>query len=222
MALSTERKAKKGFNFLNSITIEQRNTFLQETLAYETGRLHNMIAASKKDPENYRAQTNATYAQNILDNKMGIKTLSWLNDANEYFNAKINQCVIKLDGFGMLEENIMLDRHIIEDNHNRGLDFTISGWNMTTQETTGRVKARLIPVDGYEKCFHYRFLCTLKGAPKKVNKVVIEETTVEVDTKQTKKEQIMILFNAGKSTKDISMLTGSNISYVRNIIRTNK
>ena len=170
MALSTERKAKKGFNFLNSITIDQRNTFLQETLSYKTGRLHKMIAVLEKNPNNYTAKANAKHAQNILDNRLAIKTLTWLNDANEYFNSKINQCAIKLDGFGMLEENIMLDRHIVEDNHNRGLDFTISGWNTTTQESTGRVKARLIWVDGYEKCSHYRFICTLKDAPKKVKK----------------------------------------------------
>ena len=212
--------AKKGFNFLNSITIEQRNTFLQETLSYETGRLHNMIAAFKKDPENYTAKRNAIHAQSVLDNELGIKTLSWLTDANEYFNSKLNQCVDKLDGFGMLEENIMLNRHIIENNHNRGLDFTISGWNTDTQETTGRVKARLIWVDGYQKCSHYRFICTLKDAPKKVKEVVIEEVK-EVETTQSKKEQIMILFKAGKSTKDISMLTGSNVSYIRTTIRAN-
>lgn len=220
--MTTERKLQKGFQFLNRITREQRNAFLEETLRYEKARLDKMIESYEKYPEDYRAECNAKHAQNIIDNNLGIKTLKWLTDANEYFNAKINQCAAKLDGFGMLEENIMLDDHIVEDNHSRGLDFTISGWNTDTKETTGRAKARLIWVDGYEKCSHYRFICTLKDAPKKVKQVVEVETKVEVPTKGTKTEQVMVLFNKGWSTKQITELVGGNIGYIRKIIRDNK
>ena len=221
--MTTERKLHKGFQFLNRVTTEQRNAFLQETLRYETAQLDKLIQQGIDNPDSYRATSYAKTAQHIKDNQLGIKSLKWLQDANEYFNAKINQCVAKLDGFGMLEQNIMLDDHIVENNHSRGLDFTISGWNTDTKEYAGRVSARLIWVNGWEKCSHYRFICTLKDAPKKVKQVEqVSEQAVEVDTKQTKSEQVMTLFNAGKTTKEIQTLLGGHIGYIRTIIRNNK
>ena len=216
--MEMSKQQKKGFSFLNQKTIDQRNEFYKRTIAFETEQLENSLKNAQEGNVSYgwskeEAIKSATKALDMV----GIKTFTWLKDAESYYNSKLLQVVSKLEGFGMLESHMMLDTVDVEDMDVLGMNFYIKAWNTQTSEYAGRAYARVIPVDGYEKCFHYRFIVTLKDAPKQV-----EATVVEVEPTQTKKEQIMTLFNAGKSTKEIQLSIGGNISYIRTIIRNNK
>ena len=215
--MEMSKQQKKGFSFLNQKTIDQRNEFYKRTIAFETKQLKNSLKNAQEGNVSYgwskeEAIKSATRALDLV----GIKSLTWLKDAESYYNSKLLQVVSKLEQFGMLEEGIMLDAYDVENTEMLGMNFYIKAWDSKIGDYAGRAFMRFVPVDGMEKVFHYRLICTFKGEKK------VEATIVEVEPTQTKKEQIMTLFNAGKSTKDIQLSIGGNISYIRTIIRNNK
>jgi len=216
--MEMSKQIKKGFTFLNQKTIDQRNEFYKRTVAFETKRLKKSLKNAQEGNISYGwSQEEAIKSATRSLDMVGIKTLTWLNDAKSYYDSKLLQVVGKLEQFGMLESHMMLDAYDVKNTDMLGMDFYIKAWDCKIGDYAGRAYMRFIPVDGTEKVFHYRLICTFKGATKKV-----EATVVEVEPTQTKKEQIMILFNAGKAAKDIQLSIGCNISYIRTIIRNNK
>tara|TARA_R110001606_G_scaffold384658_1_gene547683 strand:- start:6156 stop:6806 length:651 start_codon:yes stop_codon:yes gene_type:complete len=216
--METSKELKKGFAFLDQRTKSQRNEFYKRTIAFETKVLETRLKNAEKGIHSYGwTKEQAIESAQTQLNWIGVKTLTWLKDAEVYYDSKLMQVAKKLEGFGFLKSTIMLDAYGIENMDALGMNFYIKAWDTEAGDYAGRVHARIIPVDGAVKCFHYRWICTLQGATKK-----IEETVVEVESGQTKKEQIVILSQAGKSTKEIQILIGGNISYIRNVIRLSK
>ncbi len=206
-------KQRKGFSILNQNTNAQRDNYYGAVLAWE----ENNIRRGLKDAKNPNGRTSHHYIKHFENQleKLNILKLKWLQDAEEYFNGKLLVMVSKLDKFGMLESNIMLDTRNMEVAEGTGLDFWIRGWDTEASDYAGRVHARLIPVDGAEKCFHYRFICTLKDVPKKT-----ETKEVEVkEGKQSRLEQVRVLWGQGKTSKQIANELGSNQSYIQKLIR---
>jgi hypothetical protein len=232
MSLAAEKRAKDQFNkayrTMNSKTIVLRERFYASTVQFHTTQLKKRVDSL------YEKRGNTTDSRQIKDLDQSIRRvqgvldrrftnqLEWVAEAKESFDAKITNVSQKLVQFGLTQGFLTVEDTWIETSQE--MSFLISG-EITNyrgdNEFLGTAHARLIWVNCTEKASHWRFITTLKNKPGTANNPT-EEKVVEVDTKQSKKEQIMILFNAGKSTKEIQMLIGGHISYIRNIIRTNK
>ena len=216
---------KTAYNQLSRATSEQRESFYSSTLAYEQGLVDKMINAWESRDlgsahTNYRLEAGYIHATK-QNEKVTTNTLRHLKDAEEYFNSKLMQAAVKLEGFGFTQEHISMEIDSAELDNNRGLSFVIRGWDRVQKCYAGRVAARLVWVDCYEKRSHYRWIVTLKDGIKtdKVEEVV--EVKEEKGT-QTKKEQVMILHNTGRKTKEIQELLGGSIGYIRTVIRENR
>ena len=230
MSLAAEKREIEQFNkayrTMNSKTIELRERFYASTVKFHTKRLQNGVDSlhekREKTTDSYDIKyldQSIRYAQGQLDKKF-TNQLAWISEAKENFDAKITNVSQKLVQFGLTRGHLTVEDTWIESSE---MSFLITGeiskWK-EDREFLGTVHARCIIVDGPIKATHLRFLTTLRDKPGTIANPIEEK--VEVKSTQSKKEQIMTLFNAGKSTKDISMLTGSNISYIRTTIRTNK
>ena len=217
----TTKKQQKGIVLLNRETRQQREDFLTNVVTYETGRLNKMIEMWEtrdltSEHTQYRLQSNYKYAQNAFK-RITTNTMKWLNDGNEYFDTKLQQAAAKIEGFGFLEDNVMLD--IVESElTSAGLSFYINGWDRNTNQSIGRIYARLIWVNCYEKQSHYRWIVTLKDAPKKVE---VAEVTAPTTTRQAagRRAQIEALLCQSMTAKQMAETLEMNVSYVRKIIR---
>jgi hypothetical protein len=221
----TTKKQQYGITLLNRETREQREDFLTNVVTYETERLNKMITMWESrdlssEHTKYRLESNYKYAQNAFK-RITTNTMKWLNDGNEYFDTKLQQAAAKIEGFGFLEDNVMLD--IVESElTSAGLSFYINGWDRNTNQSIGRIYARLIWVNCYEKQSHYRWIVTLKDAPKKVE-VVAEVTEVTAPTTTRKaagrRAQIEALLSQSMTAKQMAETLEMNVSYVRKIVR---
>ena len=218
---------KTAYNQLSRATQEQREEFYSSTLAYEQGLVDKMINAWESRDlgsahTNYRLEAGYIHATK-QNEKVTTNTLRHLKDAEEYFNSKLMQAAVKLEGFGFTQEHISMEIDSAELDNNKGLSFTIRGWDSVAKCYAGRVAARLVWVDCYDKQSHYRWIVTLKDGIKATEEVkeVVEEA-VEVKGTQTKKEQVMILHATGRTTKEIQELLGGSIGYIRTVIRENR
>jgi hypothetical protein len=231
MSKAAEKRAKdeynKAYRTMNSSTIALRERFYGAVVHFHTKQLQNRVDLLwDKRGETTDSRQIKDLDQSIrriqgqLDRKF-TNQLDWVADAKENFDAKIANVSQKLVGFGLTKGYLTVKDTWIESAQE--MSFLITGeiYQRGDNDFLGTAHARLIWVNCTEKASHWRFICTLRDKPGTVNNPT-QEKAVEVDTKQSKKEQIMILFNAGKSTKDIQMLIGGHISYIRNIIRTNK
>jgi len=107
--MEMSKQQKKGFRFLNQKTIDQRNEFYKRTIAFETEQLENSLKNAQEGNVSYgwskeEAIKSATRALDLV----GIKSLTWLNDAKSYYDSKLLQVVGKLEQFGMLEGHMLL------------------------------------------------------------------------------------------------------------------
>tara|TARA_R100000544_G_C2205101_1_gene48839 strand:- start:65 stop:751 length:687 start_codon:yes stop_codon:yes gene_type:complete len=214
-------KQRKGFSIINQNTTAQRNNYYGAVLAWEENNIRRGLKDAK-DPVGRTSSHYIKHFENQLE-KLSIMKLTWLQDAEKYFNEKLLVMVSKLDKFGLLESNIMLDVRNMEVSEGAGLEFWIRGWDTEVKDYTGRVHARLVPVDGYEKCFHYRFICTLKDAPKKTETKEVEvkeECSITAPIlKGSRTEQVANLLELDYSAKKIAETLGSNVSYIQSIVR---
>ena len=218
------REQKYGVNMLTRETLDQREGFLTNVVIYEVNRLETMISDWNNrnlttEHTQYRLEHNAKHAESVLRRKTS-KTLEWLNEGNEYFDTKLQQAAIKIDGFGFLNDNIMLD---IVDSEltDAGLSFYINGWDRKTNQSVGRISARLIWVNCYEKRSHYRWIVTLKGAPTKVEVTEVAEATAPTTTKKAagRRAQIEALLSQSMTAKQMAETLDMNVSYVRKVLR---
>lgn len=147
-------KQRKGFRLLNMHTTGERNTYLGKKLSYERYQLEYTIKRGKK----WEAES----AQGKLD-QWNLETFKILREADEFFTQKLLVMVDRLDKFGFLESHVMLNTHTMDVSTDGSLDFWISAWDTEKKENMGRVYARLVPVEGTEVCFHYRFIVTKKN-----------------------------------------------------------
>lgn len=162
-SLKLTSKQKKGFHYFYKLTQDQRNNYLKSVIKFNNTRLDNCMKRALKGEHPY-GWTSETYKERTqweIDN-FGINYLKWLTEADKYFDSKLLTMVSKLEKFGFLEDNIMLSEGDSEVGEGLSLEFYIRGFNTETKERAGRVYARLIWVECYEKESHYRFICTLK------------------------------------------------------------
>jgi len=165
------KNIKVAFNQLNQETKEQREDFYSSSVAYEQKRIDDMISAwenrgQESSHNKYRLESNYIHATKTNESIM-TNTLIWLKDSEEYFNEKLMQASSKLEKFGFLEDNISMDIVSAKLDNNRGLSFEIKGFDSDNNCYAGRVAARLVWVDCYEKQSHYRWIVTLKDGIKK-------------------------------------------------------
>ena len=159
---------KTAINLLNRETVAQREDFYSRSVSYKMNRLTAMINRYETMDEDSTARRDqfsieANYKYAVKTNaNININTLSWLKDAEEYFNSKIEVAATKLQSFGFVEDHISMSIVEAELDNNRGLSFYITGFDHNTKEYIGRVKARLVWVDCYDKQSHYRWTVTLK------------------------------------------------------------
>lgn len=85
----------------------------------------------------------------------------WTNEANETFERRLIHMLSKLDQFGFISDNVNLSKDDIVSSVQNNLEFYISATD-NSGNYLGRVHARLIWVECYEKASHYRFITTLK------------------------------------------------------------
>lgn len=155
--LITNRQ-KSTYRTLNHRTRNERNTYFGKVVEYNTNRLQSIADA---EPNRMYRPHQIEDAKMRLS-ELNLLTLEWLKEADEFFNTKLEIMVAKLEKFGFLEDNVGMDFNSMNVSTDGGLDFWIIGFDRQTGENIGRVYARLVPVEGYEVCFHYRFVCTLK------------------------------------------------------------
>lgn len=159
--LQTE-KQKKVYGMLNYHTKKQRNDYYQGVIKYETNQIKKYADMEVNDQSHWKAKHLQETAQNDLADRLGLFTYKWLQEAEQFFDAKLMVMVGKLEGFGFLRDDVTLDFSTMQVSARGDFEFWIQAYEKSTYESLGRVYARLIPVDGYEKCFHYRFITTLK------------------------------------------------------------
>lgn len=147
---------------LNFHTKKQRNDYYMGVLNYETNQIKRFADMEVNDQSNWKDKHAQEVAQNDLADRLGLFSLKWLQEAEQFFDAKLMVMVGKLQKFGFLEDNVVLDFSTMEVSASGDFEFWIQAYERGTYESLGRVFARLIPVDGYEKRFHYRFITTLK------------------------------------------------------------
>ena len=85
----------------------------------------------------------------------------WTSEANETFERRLIHMLSKLDKFGFISDNVNLSKDDIVSSVQNNLEFYISATD-NSGNYLGRVHARLIWVECYEKASHYRFITTLK------------------------------------------------------------
>ena len=156
------KKQEKVYGQLNYHTKKQRNDYYQKVLNFETRMIKRDAELVIDEDSHWTKEHAQAVAQDKLENRLGLLSLKWLQEAEEFFNAKLRVMVGKLEGFGFLEDNVTLDFSTMEVSSRGDFEFWIEAYEKETYKSLGRVFARLIPVDGYEKRFHYRFITTLK------------------------------------------------------------
>lgn len=230
MSLAAEKRAKDEFNkayrTMNSKTIKLRERFYASTVKFHTKQLQNRVDSlwNKRDETTDSRQIkdldqSIRRIQGQLDREF-TNQLGWVAEAKESFDAKITNVSQKLVDFGLTKGHLTVQDTWIESLE---MSFLITGEisnYRADNEFLGTAHARCIIVDGPIKATHLRFLTTLRDKPGTIANPI--EQKVEAVKTQTKKEQIMILFNEGETPKEISTLINANISYVRNTIRLSK
>ena len=157
-----------AIRLLSSETTKQREDYYTSVVKYETKQLDETIKLwnnrdQSSDKRYWRLEgefNRATRTKAMLTTN----TLKWLKDSEEYFNSKIAQAVLKLESFGFLDDDIMMDVNHAELEYERGLQFYIEGTSRKEKKRVGRVSARLVWVSCYEKRSHYRWIVTFKKA----------------------------------------------------------
>ena len=157
------KKQEQVYKNLDIYTREQRSNYYQEVVYWNQAQL-TKIANANPTQSGFGGvkQYHIDSAKNKLESALGILMLQWLKDAEEFFNTKLEVMTQKLDGFGFIDDNVFLNYSTMEVSDGGDFEFWISAMEKKTYKPLGRVHARLIPVDGTEKCFHYRFITTLK------------------------------------------------------------
>ena len=156
---------KTAINLLNRSTRIQRESFYNNSIAYQVNRLDTMIKAWEgrdlgSAHTNYRLESNYIHSVKTKES-INIKTLSWLEDAREYFDGKIEQAAKRIEKLGFVQDHLTLD--VVDAEVMGGdLSFYITAFNQKTNTYESRLHARLIWVDCYEKQSHYRFIITKK------------------------------------------------------------
>lgn len=223
------RQQRVGYNMLHRSTLTQRDEYLGSVVSYETNRLHKAVKVYETNDLSggqckFRIEGDYRRAKSVLD-RLNINTLTWMNEAQEYYDTKLVQAVAKLESFGFLSDDIALDIEHTDLNSNAGLEFYISGRNRRTGLSIGRVFARLVWVNCYEKRSHYRWIVTLKGAKAASQEEIVEVDAIETPSPRTatgRLVQVEALLEAGQSTKQIAATLEMNISYVRKLVRALK
>lgn len=162
-SLKLNSKQARGYNFLDRQTTEQRNRFLQGVIKYNNTLLEEKLMDALKghQPRGYSRDEYKNEIKAEMNNS-GLNYLKWLQEADKTFDAKLLTMVEKLEKFGFLDDNILLDTFNKEIGEGLSLEFYIRGFDVNTKQDAGRVHARLIWVECYEKESHYRFICTHK------------------------------------------------------------
>ena len=149
---------KKGFDFLNTNTLNQRNNYCNSFINYETEEIANIL----KDAKDGKYGNHIIYKYTKKQENISTLKTEWIEKANKYFDSKLITMVEKLNNFRMLENNIKLSIDSLQVDENLGLEFYLRGFDTDLNQDKGRVHARLVWVSCWDKCSHYRFICTLK------------------------------------------------------------
>tara|TARA_R110000764_G_scaffold100459_1_gene185470 strand:- start:105 stop:593 length:489 start_codon:yes stop_codon:yes gene_type:complete len=157
---------KGAIQLLSRETMQQREEYYSDVVNYETGKLDKMIKLwnerdQTSDKRHWTLESNFNHATRVK-NTITIKTLTWLKGAELYFDTKLEQASLKLEKFGFLDNDISMDISHAEMEYERGLNFHIDGFSRKDRKVIGRVKARLVWVECYEKQSHYRWIVTFK------------------------------------------------------------
>tara|TARA_R110002050_G_scaffold215004_1_gene351136 strand:+ start:843 stop:1538 length:696 start_codon:yes stop_codon:yes gene_type:complete len=217
----------QAYNTMNRATLTLRERYYASAVNFHTTQLENRLQILQEKlqdaTDSYQLSglpESIKRTQRQLDNKF-TNQLGWVAEAKENFEMKLQNVATKLVQFGLAAGRLEVQDTWIESAQE--MSFKIKGtiYNYKEDDTDlGTAHARLIWVNCTEKISHWRFICTQTNKPGTKNNPI--EQKVEVENTQTKKQQIMILFNAGKTAKQIQMLIGGNVSYIRTIIRNNK
>ncbi len=180
-------KARWTFQWLQRKTTQQRENYFESVMNFEkdlrTKKVAKFFEATGKLPtEDFKSETreeeNLYYVAKRADselNKIITIQLQSLKEAEDYFNGKLLTIISKLQGFGMLEPNINLTSDNLEIS-DQGVDFWIEATKIiildvngsrysssnSKIEKVGRVHARMVWVNCYDKASHWRFITTLK------------------------------------------------------------
>lgn len=155
-------KQERTYRSLDIQTRDQRSKYYSGVINWNVRNLERIASTDVSTQGRYGIrQHHVDSAKEQLQSRLGLLTLEWLKEAENFWNTKLEVMVQKLDGFGFLEDDVFL---IFSDMEISSSDFGfwIRASKKGTGEPLGRVYARLVEVDGVEKCFHYRFVTTLK------------------------------------------------------------
>jgi len=162
-----------NFQFLKTNTQKARQQYYNAVVEFEQSyiqreidKLESEIEKNSNYKEHFQNQLNKLM-DDPTDYNQGVRILKSLKIAEADFDAKLQDVANKLSSFGFdyHTDKCFFSIDEISETHNRGLDFHITVYDMTDLENPinlGRVHARLIWVEGFERVSHWRFITTLK------------------------------------------------------------
>ena len=162
---SRTEKVARFFELTGKLPSDESN---KETYRYDR---KNITPENRQEERVYDA---AKWADDEMSRITTIQYIS-LKEAEDFFNGKILGILNKLEGFDLLKPEISLTTENLEVS-DEGVDFWIEARSTiiadrnrsryergnSTENRVGRVHARMIWVNCYEKASHWRFITTLK------------------------------------------------------------
>ena len=236
MSEAAKKRRKDGltrcFNLMNRETLQLRERFYASTISFHTQLLQDRLDLLQDKLENatdsYQKSGLPQSIRRVEDtlSRKYANQLEWISEAKANFDAKLQKVASRLVDFDLHRGVMSVEQTWIESS--REMSFVISseirGYKEPNQYL-GSAHARLIEVDGPEKCFHYRFICTLKDKPgtstnptkevKEANsKVTVKQCTSRLEQVKAIREQ-----NPTIGVSEIAKTLDMNISYVRTMLR---
>ena len=149
--LNDKYESSWAFKYLQQKTLIQRDRYYQSVMKFEL--------ESRKDTDEFEYITTIQFGK--------------LKEAEDYYNDKLLNVCAKLDKSGFLEDGISLSGSDLEVS-NKGVELWFEASKRSedsySQIEMGRVYARFVWVECYEKASHWRFVITLKKS-NKIHKV---------------------------------------------------
>ena len=106
------KKQEQVYRNLDIYTREQRSNYYQEVVYWNQAQLTKI--ANAQSGFGGVKQYHIDSAKDKLESALGILMLQWLKDAEEFFNTKLEVMTQKLDGFGLIDDNVFLNYSTME------------------------------------------------------------------------------------------------------------
>lgn len=164
-----------NYKFLVRHTHDARDQYYNAVIEFEQSYIERTMKDLQKTIDSPRSSrwTKESAIQKLndlkndpIDRTLGSRVLRSLQFAEKDFNAKLERVADKLAEFGFVYEPFKIEFKVrdLKETHNRGLDFYIEVYDYTGDDLVnlGRVHARLVWVQCYDKASHWRFITTLK------------------------------------------------------------